>query len=105
MVTSKRAIKSSVVLFLLFGLVGVLGAVDQTVNIVVNEVVLIAVSGGSVTLTVDNSGISGGDTPIPAADATTYLNYTSVVGTETRSITIVRSGSNPPSGTGCDSVL
>ncbi|MBC8184216.1 hypothetical protein H8E88_24240 [candidate division KSB1 bacterium] len=86
---------------LVIGLTG-MGMAQSTathdVNINVDDIVLLAVSGGTITLDVTVPAAGGGD-PVGETDNTTvYLQYTSVVSSTTRNVAARISASAVPSG-------
>jgi len=88
---------------LLFGLVGVAFAADiatQTVQMNVNDICVIDVTGNPGALTIVAPG-TGGQIPPDDSDNSTYAQYTSVVpGSTTRTVTAAWGGSDAaPSGT------
>jgi hypothetical protein len=87
----------------LFGIVGLAFAADvatQTVQLNVNDICVIDVTGNPGALTIVAPG-TGGQTPPDDSDNSTYAQYTSVVpGSTTRIVTAAWGGSDvAPSGT------
>jgi len=73
---------------------------NHNVNITVNAIAQLALIGGDAAVSVDDTGITAGELPNVNEDATTYLQYTSIIASGlTRKITAVTDGNEPA---GCE---
>jgi hypothetical protein len=87
-----------------FGLAGIVFAQTDSDNhdvyITVNAIAKLAISGGDAAIAVDDVGITAGEDPHVTEDATTYLQYTSIVASgSTRTLTAQTDGNEPA---GCE---
>ena len=88
----------------ILGLVGAAFAqtdnANHNVNITVNAIAQLAIVGGDASVSVDDTGITAGEQPNVNEDATTYLQYTSIVATgQTRKLTALTDNNEPA---GCE---
>ena len=90
----------SIILFVSGMVAGQANVVSHTVTMQVNDIAVLNLTGGNITLTV-TAPATGGEVPQDGTDSTCYLQYTSTVpSSQTRNISVAWGGSDAaPAGT------
>jgi hypothetical protein len=87
-------LSASLILFLVGTVMAQTDTASHTVTMNINEIAVLNLIGGNITMTVEAPG-NGGETPANPADSNCYLQYTSTVAdTLTRTIEVAWGGSD-----------